>query len=49
MLKKTLALVGLSLSLTTNAATVTHNGYTLDTDTDIIIGGGWSGYKGTKQ
>lgn len=39
MMKITLALVGLTLSLTANAATVTHNGYTLETDTNIVTGG----------
>ena len=40
MLIKFLALMALSLSLSLNAATVTYNGYTLDTDTNVVTGGG---------
>ena len=40
MLKQTLALVGITLSLSANAATVSYNGYSLDTDANIVTGGG---------
>lgn len=41
MLKKTLALVSLFIScLSANAAVVSHYGYSLDTDTNIVTGGG---------
>lgn len=40
MLKQTLALIVLSLSVSANAAIVTYNGYSLDTTTNIVSGGG---------
>jgi hypothetical protein len=40
VLKKTLALIGLTVSLSANAATVSYYGYSLDTDTNIVTGGG---------
>ena len=39
MIKQTLALVGLSFSIATNAA-ISHNGYTLNESTNIVSGGG---------
>jgi len=40
LLTTTLLAAGLSLSVNANAASLTHNGYTLDTDTNIVTGGG---------
>lgn len=39
MLKKIFALIGLTLSISANAASVSYNGYTLDTDTNIVTDG----------
>lgn len=40
MFKRILVLVGLALSLSANAATISHYGYTHDTETNIVTGGG---------
>jgi hypothetical protein len=40
LLTTTLLAAGLSLSVNANAASLTHNGYTLDTETNIVTGGG---------
>ena len=39
MFKQTLALVGLTFSLSANATLISHYGYTLDTNTDIVSDG----------
>jgi len=40
MFKIVLALTAITLSIPAISATVSHNGYTLDTDTNIVTGGG---------
>lgn len=39
-MRTTLALAGLTLSLCSHAAIISHNGYSLDTTTNVVTGGG---------